>query len=213
MTICKAGLSIAFRVWISVFLLSAVAHAQPANVLVNDPNADTTAQDTQSETTIVLGSAGNVIVAFNDSGSHLGGANRFTGFSVSTDRGTTFADEGSLPASANGDVGDPVLARDAASGTIFPATLMNTGSGIQVFRSTTNGATFGAPINGAPGFGGGDFLDKDWIAADSAGGAGQGNIYLVFRNFAGGGAGSRANGIYLTRSTDGGNTWTNPAVS
>ncbi len=38
-----------------------------ANILVNDPTQDTTAQDTQSETAIVLGDGSKVIVAYNDS--------------------------------------------------------------------------------------------------------------------------------------------------
>src|SRR5204863_6622991 len=37
---------------------------------VNDPSADTTAQDTQSETT-VTGVDNHVVVGFNDSGSHV----------------------------------------------------------------------------------------------------------------------------------------------
>src|SRR6266404_2033626 len=36
------------------------------NVLVNSTGADTTSQDTQSETAVVFGSGSNIIVAFND---------------------------------------------------------------------------------------------------------------------------------------------------
>src|SRR6266849_1951943 len=178
-----------------------------SNTLVNDPAADTTAQDTQSETTIVLGAGSNVIVSFNDSGSFIGGAQKLTGFSRSTDGGASFTDQGTLPTNASGDAGDPVLARDPVSGTIYLSTLFFTGSGMQVFRSFDNGASFTAPVNGGLGFGGGDFLDKEWIAVDNFSGPGQGNVYLVFRNFAGGGSGSRPTGIYLTRSTDGGSLW------
>ncbi len=69
---------------------------------------------------------------------------------------------------------------------------------IQVFRSTDNGATWLAPVNGTPG---GSSEDKEWITVDNFPGAGNGNVYLVSRRF---GAGP---GIYHFRSTDGGATW------
>ena len=169
------------------------------NVLVNDPNLDLTAQDTQSETTIVLGSGSNVCSAYNDSGSFIGGAQKFTGFSRSTDGGATWTDRGTLPTNANGDSGDPVLARSSLTGTIFLATLQFSGSGIRVFPSTDNCNTFGAPVQGAPGKTG--FQDKEWIAVDNFSGSGQGNVYLVARDFGPG------NGIYFFRSTDGGATF------
>ena len=93
-----------------------------------------------------------------------------------------------------------MLARDSTSGKIYFATLgFNTGTMVQVFRSTDNGATWLAPINGAPGKSG--TQDKEWITVDNFSGSGNGNVYLVERDF---GAGS---GIYLFRSTDGGGTW------
>src|SRR6266404_1600791 len=118
----------------------------PANVLVNDPALDLTARDTQSETSLVLGSGPNIVVGYNDSGS-FGAANHFTGYSLSTDAGATFIDKGTLPVSPNGDVGDPVLARDTLTGTIYLTTLMFSGSGMQCFRSFDNGVTFTAPVN------------------------------------------------------------------
>jgi len=167
--------------------------------LVNDPSADTTAQDTQSETTLVaLGST--LVAAFNDSGSHLPSSNNhFTGFSRSTDAGASWTDKGLLPLSTDGDAGDPVLARDNISGTIYFATLSFSGSSIQMFRSSDGGDTLIAPVNGAPGKTGQQ--DKAWIAVDNFAGSGQGNVYLIERDF---GAG---NGIYFFRSTDGGNTY------
>lgn len=180
------------------------------NISVNNNSADTTAQDTQSETTIALGAGSNVIVGFNDSGSNVGGRAHFTGYSVSSDGGRTFVDRGTLPDSGVGDAGDPVLARAATSGTVYLSTLgFNSGDRIQVFRSSDNGVTFAAPVNGAPGFEGtGDFQDKSWIAVDNFSGSGQGNVYLAWRNFADSSPGSGViHGIRFTRSTDGGNTW------
>src|SRR5215471_7169137 len=103
----------------------APATPPPTNVLVNNLAEDLGAQDTQSETTLVLGSGSNIVVGFNDSGSVVPPppTNHFTGYSLSTDGGLTFTDKGRLPASVNGDAGDPVLARDTSSGTIYFSTL------------------------------------------------------------------------------------------
>ena len=173
-----------------------------ANPLVNNPNADATTADTQSETTqIVFGST--VVAAFNDSGSRTSGDTaHFTGWSRSTDGGATFTDLGALPNSTLGDGGDPVLARDNTSGTIYFSTLSRFAPrrALQVFRSTDGGATFNAPVNGAPGFPNGN-LDKEWLTVDNYAGAGQGNVYMAFRDF------GTNPGMYFTRSTDGGATW------
>ncbi|MBI1785476.1 hypothetical protein HYR69_10065, partial [Candidatus Sumerlaeota bacterium] len=66
--------------------------ALPANTQVNNPAADATTQDTQSETALVLGSGSNIVAAFNDSGSNVGGVTKFTGFARSTNGGTSFTD-------------------------------------------------------------------------------------------------------------------------
>jgi hypothetical protein len=178
-----------------------------ANVLVNNPAADTGSNDTQSETSLVLAGS-TVVVGFNDSESNVSN-NKFTGFGRSTDGGSTFTDMGTLPTSTAGDAGDPSLARDNVSGKIYFATLgYSNGNVIQVFRSTDNGATFGAPVNAAPGFSSLNQLDKEWITVDNASGSGQGNVYATFTDFSNGGL--TDSGIFLTRSTDGGNTWSTP---
>ena len=145
------------------------------NALINNNNGATaTAQFTQSENTVVA--FGNtVIVGFNDSGSFGIAGNKFTGWSRSTDNGATWTDGGELPTNANGDAGDPVLARDNTTGRIYFATLQFSGAGIDVFESTDNGATWSAPVQGAPGKTGGDFSqDKEWITVDNFGGSGNG---------------------------------------
>src|SRR5262245_22193151 len=171
----------------------------PLNSLTNNNAGSTgTAFFTQSETTLVA--FGNtVVVGFNDSGSNSGGTNKFTGFARSTDGGATFTDGGTLPTNPNGDAGDPVLARNEATGRIYFATLQFSGSGIMVFRSDDNGATWPAPVQGAPGKSG--FQDKEWITVDNFAGSGAGNVYLVARDFGVG------NGIYFFRSTDNGSTF------
>ncbi|HEX5081206.1 MAG TPA: PxKF domain-containing protein [Blastocatellia bacterium] len=171
----------------------------PFNSLTNN-NAGSTgsALFTQSETALIA--FGNtVVVGFNDSGSNAGGSNKFTGFARSTNGGATFTDGGTLPNHPNGDAGDPVLARNNATGRIYFATLQFSGSGIQVFRSDDNALTWMAPTQGAPGKSG--FQDKEWITVDNFAGAGNGNVYVVARDF---GAG---NGIYFFRSTDNGDTF------
>ncbi len=168
------------------------------DVLVNNNDGNTGSQGfTQSETTIVAFGS-NVVLGFNDSGSFTTGGNKFTGFSYSSDGGATFTDGGTLPTNAGGDAGDPTMARDNATGRIYFATLGFNTDLIQVFHSDDNGHTWSLPAVGTPG---GSSEDKEWITVDNYPGAGQGNVYLVSRNFGGG------NGVFLYRSTDGGNTF------
>lgn len=180
--------------------------AAPVTRLVSNPATDATAQNTQNETTIALAANGNVIASWNDSGSFIGGANKFTGIGVSTNGGTTFTDLGTLPNTTTpliGDVGDPLLAVDRTTGRVYLATLAFTGTGIQIFRSTDNGLTYGQPSNAFPGFPTSGFFDKEWVAVDNASGTGNGNVYVVSRLF----DGAANSGIYFNRSTDQGATF------
>lgn len=193
-----------------------------ANILVNDPALDTTAQDTQSETAIVLGAGSKVIVAYNDSNASYAGDYYGTGFSRSGNGGATFEDKGTLPLDPHHDAGDPVLARSAKTGTIFLSTLSvdhvydnpNPPPPLQwvgfeqvnVYRSINNGASFHQPVNATPGFEEAvDSQDKPWIAVDNFPGPGYGNVYLVARHAS---VSPTLNlDILLTRSTDDGLTW------
>ncbi|MEJ2596446.1 MAG: sialidase family protein, partial [bacterium] len=169
------------------------------DILVNNNGGATgTGLFTQSETSI-LAFGSTVLVGFNDSGSRDGGANKFTGWSYSTDGGATFMDGGTLPTSTIGDAGDPVFARDESTGRIYYTTLgFSSPNTIQVFASDDNGVTWDAPVVGTPG---GTNEDKQWIAVDNFAGSGNGNVYLISRRFAG------DQGIYVFTSTDNGATF------
>ncbi len=175
-----------------------------ANVLVNDPGEDgTSADDTQSETALTLDGS-TVIAAYNDSFKAAQSPPHYTGFSRSDDGGQTFVDGGGLPNvnSTTGDVGDPVLAHDNQTGRTYLVTLgFTTGFAIPavyVWRSDDDLQTFLAPVGVTRS---GASLDKEWLAVDNFKGPGQGNVYLILRDFGSG------NGIFLFHSTDQGATF------
>jgi hypothetical protein len=175
------------------------------NVLVNNVAQDTTAQDTQSETSLTLAPNGNVVVGFNDSGEDTS-STHFTGYSFSSNGGTSFTDQGALPSSTNGDAGDPVLTTSIKTKHVFLSALSFSASNtLEMFKSTDNGATFGTPVNPVPGAAPSALLDKDWTAIDNFAGPGRGNIYETYTNFATFGFGPSS--IRLTRSLDDGATW------
>jgi hypothetical protein len=188
----------------------------PTNVLVNNPAEDKTAQDTQNETAIVLGSGSKITVAFNDDFRSLltSPTDSIIGYSVSGNTGASFQDQGILPPGPNGSGTDPVLARSNATGTIFMSTNQSNptyasfsylGVGVNVYRSTDDGVTFQQPASVAPGLVQGvDFEDKPWIAVDNTPGLGYGNVYLVWRDFSNMSADNR---ILFARSIDDGQTW------
>jgi subtilisin-like proprotein convertase family protein len=168
---------------------------------VNNPASDLTAQDTQSETSVVQLGAANIVAAFNDSGSFSGVNNHFTGFAWSDNNGLSWTDGGTLPNSPVGDAGDPNLAYHAASNSAYLATLgFSAANAIQVFKSSDSGHTWALPVNAFPGFPSGD-LDKEWIAVDNFAGAGNGNVYVCATDFGG------VENIVFSRSTDGGATF------
>ena len=177
----------------------------PANVLANSPEpnqASLTNGFTQSETaSIAFGST--VLVAYNDSGSNSSSSLRFTGYALSTDAGTTFTDLGALT-SSNDDLGDPVLARDNSSGNIYLTTLSYaSATTLKLFRSVDNGLT---SSRGQCAEQLGRSYDKEWVAVDNFSGSGQGNVYVVSRDF------GTTGGIVFTKSTNGGVSFSPPVT-
>lgn len=187
------------------------AVSDPAS-LVNDPTTDGL-NDTQAGTTLTLAGS-NVVAAFADSGSRALG-NHQTGYAVSTDGGASFTDRGMLPESALGDGSNAVLATDTTTGRVYMATMTYTGRAqLQLWRSDDGGVTFGPPVNPTPTFfnPASDLLDRLWLYVDNFPGgapAGQGNVYLVWKHF----GGPNFQATYLTRSTDGGATWSTSEIS
>jgi uncharacterized delta-60 repeat protein len=172
----------------------------PSSLLaINNDNGSTgTSGFTQSDTSLVaLGNT--VVVGFNDSGSYNISHGKLTGFAYSSDGGNTFTDGGQLPSSSKtGDGGSPVLAQNTSSGRIYFATVQFNGSGINVFSSDNDGATWQAPVAGTPG---GNGIDP-WMTVDNFSGSAQGNVYLVVQN-----GGIVSTGIYLYKSTNNGGTF------
>jgi hypothetical protein len=102
---------------------------------------------------------------------------------------------------------DPGVTVDTA-GNFFAVILSYTGStiepnGLYVYKSTDGGMNWTGPVtvvSGIPNV----FEDKELIACDRSGGPYTGNLYVVWMRF-----GSNE-GIYVCRSTDGGNTFLSP---
>lgn len=180
--------------------VSLLAFSAQADVLVNNNDgASTTANFTQSSAA-VLGFGPTVIVGFADSGSLAGNTNHFTGYARSTDGGLTFTDLGTLPNSTFGDAAFQKLARDASSGAVYMTTLpLSNGQGMQLFRSTDGGITFGAPVTATPGV---TNPDTNALAVDNFSGTGNGTVYVAVRDFQSG-----HEGIFLYKSTNGGMTF------
>lgn len=171
---------------------------------VNNPGEDTTSQDTQSETTLVVAGT-NIVCGFNDSALYTGSGTHFTGWSTSSDNGATWVDRIFLPPNSDGDAGDPTMAYSTRTGTLLFGTLslnFSVTQDLPVFRSTDNGVTFTGPVQGSPGYSSATGnMDKEWLTCDNfpgVPGSGYGNFYLFWRNFASGG------GMTLTVSTNDG---------
>jgi hypothetical protein len=186
------------------------------NVLVNNLAEDTMSmQDTQNETAIVLANNSDVVVAYNDTGVYSYPIRlnpNLVGFSLSNNGGLSFTDAGEPPPNPPYWEGtDPVLARSSETGTVFLCStsgstdLSAPGERILISRSTDNGASFAAPLDGTPGFVPGvDVADKPWITVDNYPGPGYGDVYLAWTCLS---ANGTEKGMFFTRSTDDGITW------
>ena len=121
---------------------------------------------------------------------------REAGYAYSRDGGQTWTFPGVLEEGAFRS--DPVLAADP-DGVFYYLSYEPNVHGTSLFRSTDGGASWAGPFNALGG-------DKPWFAFDRTGGIGGGNFYEVWSMFA-----SCCPGNF-TRSTDGGNTYSEPFI-
>jgi hypothetical protein len=190
---------------------------------VSDPSTDVSlsrmAGFTQSETSTAW-CGHNVLVAYNDSGSFLetfpipGIGLSFNGYSVSSDGGRTFTDQGFLnpgPSLFNFLGGDPVaICTDEK--TFYQSSIFQTlTTGVSVSKSTDGGKTFADPVQVVSKDFSTHFIDKPWMAADPSN---PKNLYITYTDFDFSVTlcTDIRLGIELVSSTDGGATWSPPTV-
>jgi len=192
----------------------AAALAPPNNVRVNNPALDhfEVDQTTQSETTIAVAGK-HVAVGYNDSQQSLlalTAASNLTGYSYSDDGGKTFTDGGDLPnALGQNNFGDPWMT-STPDGTMYYSTLSADffqGLLVGVARSTDGGHTWSRPVNPTANLGpqGFQFDDKPAITAGKTP-SNQSVLYDTWDDFACD-ANTCWNGLPVSRSLDGGQTW------
>lgn len=170
----------------------------PPNVRVNDPTGE--GSITQSEEHVCYWQGRYGLASWND-----GVGPNYQGWGVTTDGGNTWLDGGTLPIASGGGNwrGDPVIALDEKTGTFYAAGLYfptGTTTAIAVARGRFTGGVFGwenvtvvRSLSQAT-----DFLDKEWIAADST----TGNLYLSYTHFT-----TTGDSIVFQRSIDQGATF------
>ena len=147
-----------------------------------------------------------VVAAWRDFRTGENPAVRRVGYSLSVDGGTTWSTSALLPVidSLHLHASDPSVGTDTA-GNFYIATIStnstNNDGKILVYRSTDEGQTFNA-ASIAPTIPGSAFDDKEYIACDFSRSSPFSNaLYIAWTRF------GTPGGIQLTRSTDGGHTW------
>lgn len=184
------------------------------NVQVNCVAEDgTSPQNTQSETSVAV-SGQKVVVGYNDSLVCCLPALNLSAYSVSTNGGSSFTDEGTLPFRPNVQpIGDPAVATDG-QGNFYFASLalgsagLGTHSKIAFYKMPAGSDTFqlvSVPVD----VGSGElfFADKEYLAIGRDAG-GQLHFYITWTFF----SRAAASPIMLTQSTDGVH-WTTTMVS
>ena len=178
----------------------------PTNVKANNSAGDA-ANATQSEEMVAAWN-NCVFIAWNDGqGSNTGGA--YQGYSYSSDGGATFTDGGDPPKPAGYPsfrwMSDPVVTVNEKTGEFYYCGLANTDAthnSIAVARGHFSGASFvwDNTVIVRNAISSSQFLDKQWMAADSSG-SGT-NVYISNSTFT-----TTGDQIDFYRSTDGGDTW------
>lgn len=157
------------------------------NVRANNPASDVfPAQSTQSEASIAVWK-NYVVVAWNDEDGYDRAApsDDVLGYAVSTDYGATFTDGGAPPKRTNWRyISDPVLTVNEKTGDFFLTDLVDSTdvyNGLAVIKGSFAGNVFTwspASVTRMTSKAA-NFLDKPWIAADSA----SDSVYVIYTNF------------------------------
>jgi len=187
---------------------------RPVDVLATNPSYDGFPASSHVEPSIAAAGS-SVVTVFNDGGADFSSPNPATitnadGFSISTDGGRTFRDQGKRPTAsgytsyngdnvaATGPDGDLYYLSDSGRGASFNA--------MAVSRSTDGGRTWPTTGNASTGRSPKGFFDKGWIAVDVSPTATRGNVYVTWSDFQFG-TGQNRTDLYFSRSTDRGLSW------
>jgi hypothetical protein len=183
--------------------------AAPTNVSVNDPALDVippggTNSHTQSETSLALNqTTGTICSVYNDSYGFFTAGIGFTGFSRSTNAGTSFTDQGAVPVGTGADgtsFGDPSVVWRKKDGKFYLTTLDDAGLGLWISNDDCQTFTFLANVHSF-----GDD-DKEMMAVDNnTSSAHFGRLYIAWSNFA-------ADQFINSTFSDDGTTWSTPVA-
>jgi hypothetical protein len=201
----------------AVMAMAATALANvPLTTVSNDPYT-TTQNFHRTELEPDTYSFGSTTVAVFQVGRFSDGGANNIGWATTTNNGATWTN-GFLPgttiyatpAGTWARISDPTVAYDAkhdvwmANGLGIDASA--TGKSILVNRSTTGGTSWTNPVTVSTG-GGSNFYDKNWIACDNtATSPNYGNCYIQWDDA------FQSNQLRMSRSTDGGVTWSSSSV-
>jgi hypothetical protein len=194
----------------------ALAVGVPLTTISTDPYTNTSSfHQTQVEPDTY--SFGSTIVSVFQSGRFSDGGASNIGYATTTNNGTSWT-HGFLPgttiyatpAGTWARISDPSISYDAKHNVWIAVSLAIdnsvTGKAVLASISTDGGLTFGNPVTVSLG-GGGSFYDKEWIGCDNtAASPNYGNCYVEWDDAAAG------NILKMSRSTNGGTTWTASSV-
>ena len=174
----------------------------PPNILASNRSCGSASTCTKSEN-MVWSNGSTIVVNFND---HNNG--QYSGMAYSTNGGATFTQPATSPfASGHGtNYGDPIVVYNSKYGKWFAGDLVSGcgGQGIGIW-SSPDGITWTA--GSCVHTGSSDDRESMWVDNNPAS-AGYGRMYISYNDFnIAGGA------LFVTRSLDGGVTWTTKQVS
>lgn len=187
----------------------------PLTTVSTDPYTNTTSYH-QTELEPDTYSFGSTIVGVFQTGRFSDGGANNIGWATSTNNGVSWTN-GFLPSTTVYStppgpwdrISDPAVAYDPKHSTWMITGLAITGTigkAVIVSRSFDGGLTWQAPVTVSQG-GNNSFYDKEWITCDTtASSPFYGNCYVQWDDF------FQGNALKMSRSTDGGATWSSSSV-